>query len=78
MESKVFAFALKAVVWSSASQLRVHSEKHPGILLNGDNESTGVEGHLRGWSPDNLPRDHDDESHLEQQAHKEGQKMQFY
>lgn len=56
----------------------MHSEKHPGILLNGDNESTGVEGHLRGWSPDNLPRDRDDESHLEQQAHEEGQKMQFY
>lgn len=61
MESEVFAFALKAVVWSSASQLHVHSEKHPGILLNGDNESTGVEGHLRGWSPDNLPRNRDND-----------------
>lgn len=61
MESEVFAFALKAVVQSSASQLSVHSEKHPGILLNGDNESTGVEGHLRGWSSDNLPGDRDDD-----------------
>lgn len=39
----------------------MHSEKHPGILLNGDNESTGVEGHLRGWSPDNLPGDCDND-----------------
>lgn len=30
------------------------------ILLNGNNESTAVEWHLRGWSPDNLPGNHDD------------------
>lgn len=50
MESEVFAFALTAVVWSSASQLHVQWQA-PGILLNGDNEPTGVEGpqRLESW-----------------------------